>query len=688
MTVEQGIGDSNIDQFPIGMRVLAVDDDPTCLLLLETLLRRCQYTVTTTSQAITALSMLRENKNKFDLVISDVHMPDMDGFKLLELVGLEMDLPVIMLSANGDPKLVMKGITHGACDYLLKPVRIEELKNIWQHVIRRRKYDNKDRNSSDNRDKPNQGSSEAIPDQKLNKKRKDQNEDEDEDRDENEHENEDPATQKKPRVVWSVELHRKFVAAVNQLGIDKAVPKKILDLMNVEKLTRENVASHLQKYRLYLKRISTVANQQANMVAALGSSDASYLQMNSMNGMGLHNLAGSGQFHNTPFRSLPSSGMLSRLNSPAVLGIRGLPSPGVIRLGHVQSAPHSANGLSHFQPVGHPGNNGNILQGMPMSLELDQIQSNKGVNYVRELPTHLDDTASFPVSSGSTDMKIIAGSSNSPFVGVSGKPLMLEGHGQGLQDGQKFGNQSSLAAGSLDPGYSSHFPDHGRCNDNWSNAVQSNGVQSSSFTLNDCFKQSTLHPSSIRDSMSTMALQSRNNHCDVSSISTLPIHLQDSKADLQCQVATMSSDAGQIINNGQLGWDDHRQDDPYHANGISNSINSAIPINGNGSLVGQSLDPNNMIFQRTRSFSSAGQSNFVDTSLMKHNEVESSAMETLVRSKDGYLLGQQKQQDSYVSNNFGSLEDLVSVMVKQEQDKVKLPEGDFGCGGYSLRTCI
>ncbi|CAK7353884.1 unnamed protein product [Dovyalis caffra] len=624
MTVEQGIGNSNIDQFPIGMRVLAVDDDPTCLLLLETLLRRCQYNVTTTSQAITALRMLRENKNKFDLVISDVHMPDMDGFKLLELVGLEMDLPVIMLSANGDPKLVMKGITHGACDYLLKPVRIEELKNIWQH-----------------------------------------NEDEDEDRDENEHEDEDPTTQKKPRVVWSVDLHRKFVAAVNQLGIDKAVPKKILDLMNVEKLTRENVASHLQKYRLYLKRISTVANQQANMVAALGSSDASYLQMNSMNGLGLHNLGGSGQFHNTPFRSLPSSGMLGRLNSPAVLGIRGIPSSGVIQLGHVQTAPHSAHGLGHFQPVGHPGNNGNILQGMPMSLELDQIQSNKGVNYIRELPTHLDDTASFPVSSGSTDMKIIAGSSNSPFVGVSNKPLMLEGHGQGLQDGQNFGKQSSLSAGSLDPGYSSHFPDHGRCNDNWSNAVQSNGVQSNSFTLNDCFKQPTLHPSAIGDSMSTPALQSRNNPCDVSSISTLPIHLQDSKADLQCRAATMSSNAGPIINNGPLGWDDHRQNDPYNSNGISNSINSAIPLNGNGSLIGRNLDPNNTIFQRTTSFSSTGQPNFVDTSLMKHNEVESSAMETLGRSKDGYLLNQQKLQDSYVSNNFGSLEDLVSVMVKQ-----------------------
>lgn len=51
--------------------------------------------VTTTNQAVQALKMLRENKNRFDLVISDVNMPDMDGFKLLELVGLEMDLPVI-----------------------------------------------------------------------------------------------------------------------------------------------------------------------------------------------------------------------------------------------------------------------------------------------------------------------------------------------------------------------------------------------------------------------------------------------------------------------------------------------------------------------------------------------------------------------------------------------------------------
>lgn len=51
--------------------------------------------VTTCGLARDALSLLRERKDGYDIVISDVNMPDMDGFKLLEHVGLEMDLPVI-----------------------------------------------------------------------------------------------------------------------------------------------------------------------------------------------------------------------------------------------------------------------------------------------------------------------------------------------------------------------------------------------------------------------------------------------------------------------------------------------------------------------------------------------------------------------------------------------------------------
>ncbi|WJX53714.1 Matrilysin, variant 2 [Trifolium repens] len=58
-----------------------------------------------------------------------------------------------VLSAYGDTKLVMKGISHGACDYLLKPVRLEELKNIWQHVIRKKKSDPKEKSKTCKPDK-------------------------------------------------------------------------------------------------------------------------------------------------------------------------------------------------------------------------------------------------------------------------------------------------------------------------------------------------------------------------------------------------------------------------------------------------------------------------------------------------------------------------------------------------------
>ena len=57
--------------------------------------------VTTCSRAAQALSLLRSSKD-FDLVLSDVYMPDMDGFKLLETIGLEMDLPVISIPSLPD----------------------------------------------------------------------------------------------------------------------------------------------------------------------------------------------------------------------------------------------------------------------------------------------------------------------------------------------------------------------------------------------------------------------------------------------------------------------------------------------------------------------------------------------------------------------------------------------------------
>uniref|UniRef100_A0A5B6ZJF2 Two-component response regulator n=1 Tax=Davidia involucrata TaxID=16924 RepID=A0A5B6ZJF2_DAVIN len=669
--------DEPSDQFPVGLRVLAVDDDPTCLMLLETLLRKCQYHVTTTSQAITALKLLRENKNKFDLVISDVHMPDMDGFKLLELVGLEMDLPVIMLSANGDTKLVMKGITHGACDYLLKPVRIEELKNIWQHVIRRRKFDSKGQNKSGKPYQENGGQGPGDSDQngKLNRKRKDQIEEEDEENDEDGQNNDDPSTQKKPRVVWSVELHRKFVAAVHQLGIDKAVPKRILDLMNVEKLSRENVASHLQKYRLYLKRISCVASQQANMVAALGSADSAYLRMGSLNGIGnIHTMAGSGQFQNAAFRSFLPSGVLGRLNSPAGLGMHSLSSSGMVQSGHAQNSSDLTN--DNFHPVLLPGNqNGNILQGMPTSLELDQLQHNKGVTHNGEHSITTNDSTVFPISSSFSDANINVGGSSNSLLGVPNKPIMLQGHHQEIQSTGAFKDQSSVTVASSNSEFPSHLPDYGRCNDNRPCAVQSSGVKSNSFALSDCFNQATL--GDLRDNVSSTSMHFGSNTHDVNSFTLVPDQLLDSRTDLQCQVAPISSNAGKNMNYTQeQGWDEHKQDPSHLSNFMCSSINASIPHDV-VSPFSQRLDINNTICHGNTDFNLIGRSNFVDPLPMRHNEVEQKAMGTPLKSKQGYLMEQRKPQGSYAYNNVGSLEDLVSEMMKREQDNLML-EGDFG----------
>lgn len=43
-----------------------------------------------------------------------------------------------VMSSVGDTNVVLRGVTHGAVDFLIKPVRIEELRNVWQHVVRRR----------------------------------------------------------------------------------------------------------------------------------------------------------------------------------------------------------------------------------------------------------------------------------------------------------------------------------------------------------------------------------------------------------------------------------------------------------------------------------------------------------------------------------------------------------------------
>ncbi|KAM3230025.1 hypothetical protein ACQJBY_060683 [Aegilops geniculata] len=344
------------DQFPVGMKVLVVDDDQTCLAVLKRMLVQCRYDATTCSQATRALAMLRENRGAFDVIISDVHMPDMNGFRLLELVGLEMDLPVIMMSADSRTDLVMKGIKHGACDYLIKPVRMEELKNIWQHVVRKKfggnkehehsgSLDDTDRNRLTNNDNEYASSANdgAEDSWKSQKKKRDKEEDD------SELESGDPSNNsKKPRVVWSVELHQQFVNAVNHLGID-TVPKKILELMNVPGLTRENVASHLQKFRLYLKRI---AQHHAGMANPYGV-PASSAQVASLGGLDFQALAASGQIPPQALAALQDE-LLGRPTNSLVLPGRDQSS---LRLAAVKGNKPHGEQIAFGQPIYKVQNN-------------------------------------------------------------------------------------------------------------------------------------------------------------------------------------------------------------------------------------------------------------------------------------------------------------------------------------------
>ncbi|MED6182801.1 hypothetical protein PIB30_032132 [Stylosanthes scabra] len=69
-------------------------------------------------------------------------------------------------------------------------------------------------------------------------------------------EGESSGTKHKKKVIWTNSLHSLFLVAIRHIGLDKAVPKKILEIMNVPNLTRENIASHLQKYRIFLRKVA------------------------------------------------------------------------------------------------------------------------------------------------------------------------------------------------------------------------------------------------------------------------------------------------------------------------------------------------------------------------------------------------------------------------------------------------
>jgi two-component system NtrC family response regulator len=107
--------------------VLIVDDERNYLLVLEELLSEEGYQVITAEGARRGLERIEENE--FDVVITDMKMPGMDGMEFMERIKLRLpDIPVIMMTAFGSVEKAVEAMRKGAFDYILKPFKNEELK--------------------------------------------------------------------------------------------------------------------------------------------------------------------------------------------------------------------------------------------------------------------------------------------------------------------------------------------------------------------------------------------------------------------------------------------------------------------------------------------------------------------------------------------------------------------------------
>lgn len=106
--------------------ILAVDDEPNMLRLLEISLKQAGYKPVLARDGKEALQVVKNQT--IDLVVSDLHMPIMNGLDLLKNIRLDNEaLPFIMVTAQGEIKTAVDAMKLGASDYILRPFDLETL---------------------------------------------------------------------------------------------------------------------------------------------------------------------------------------------------------------------------------------------------------------------------------------------------------------------------------------------------------------------------------------------------------------------------------------------------------------------------------------------------------------------------------------------------------------------------------
>ena len=107
-------------------RILVAEDEPRLAAFLEKGLRASGFTITIVADGVQASTMARDDD--FDLLILDLGLPGKDGLEVLrDLRVAGQRLPVLVLTARGDPHDRVEGLESGADDYLAKPFHFEEL---------------------------------------------------------------------------------------------------------------------------------------------------------------------------------------------------------------------------------------------------------------------------------------------------------------------------------------------------------------------------------------------------------------------------------------------------------------------------------------------------------------------------------------------------------------------------------
>ena len=119
-----------------GTHLLIVDDEDNLRSMLAAALQHHGYTVTTAANGRDALDVIP--KDRPDLVLLDVMMPDLDGFEVCRRLRTDGDrTPVLFLTARDSTEDKVRGLTLGGDDYLQKPFSLDELMARAQAILRR-----------------------------------------------------------------------------------------------------------------------------------------------------------------------------------------------------------------------------------------------------------------------------------------------------------------------------------------------------------------------------------------------------------------------------------------------------------------------------------------------------------------------------------------------------------------------